>query len=89
MSRSALSRAVVVLCALTPVLGVQAAHAASSWPSITPMTPSSIESGSAAAAKPTAEAPACTRKVKVVYSGYGEAERAGCSGDAPAKTSQR
>lgn len=32
-----------------------------------------------AAAAPAASVPACARKVKVIYAGYGEADRAGCS----------
>lgn len=31
------------------------------------------------ATAPVASVPACARKVKVVYAGYGEADRAGCS----------
>lgn len=35
-----------------------------------------------AAAEQIVQAPACARKVKVVYAGYGEASRAGCPAQA-------
>lgn len=38
-----------------------------------------IQASVPVASVPVASVPACARKVKVVYAGYGEADRAGCS----------
>lgn len=37
------------------------------------------QAAKAQAAIPAVEAPACARKVKVIYAGYGEAERVNCT----------
>lgn len=42
-----------------------------------PATPVAVQPTPAAVS--VASVPACARKVKVIYAGYGEADRAGCS----------
>lgn len=50
--------------------GVDPVQAAPASVAVTPVVQASA---------PVASVPACARKVKVIYAGYGEADRAGCS----------
>ena len=86
MGRLGVSVAAIVLSALSFSSAAQAANT-TSWPSIALVPPSAAERVTEA----RSEAPPCTRKIKVVYSGYGEAERAGCTTAAAAdsNTTQR
>jgi hypothetical protein len=88
MGRLGVSAAAIVLSALSFSSAAQAANT-TSWPSIALVPTSAAERVSEA--KSAAEAPPCTRKIKVVYSGYGEADRAGCTTAAAAdnNTTQR
>ena len=45
----------------------------------TPTPATTVAAQPAPAAGSVASVPACARKVKVIYAGYGEADRAGCS----------
>jgi hypothetical protein len=48
----------------------------------TPEPQARIETAAATTPAPAAETPACTRRVKVVYAGYGEAHAAACAATA-------
>jgi hypothetical protein len=87
MGRLGVSAGAIILSALSFCGAAQAANTTSSWPSIALVAPSAAERVTEA----RSEAPPCTRKIKVVYSGYGEAERAGCTTAAAAdsNTTQR
>jgi hypothetical protein len=88
MGRLGVSAGAIILSALSFCGAAQAANTTSSWPSIALVAPSAADRVSEA--KSGAEAPPCTRKIKVVYSGYGEADRAGCTTAAAAdNTTQR
>ena len=97
MKRFRLSVGAVALCALGAGFGAQAADGALAGPSLRMATagleasqPARIAvapaTGEAAQAGPV---PNCARKVKVVYSGYGEAERASCATAAAATATVR
>lgn len=68
-------RLLAATCVITGVAFAGGAMAAAGAPELTePAT--SISAPADAVEKPN---PACLRKVKVVYAGYGEADRLGCS----------
>ena len=84
MGRLGVSAAAIVLSALSFSSAAQAANT-TSWPSIALVPASAAERVTEA----RSEAPPCTRKIKVVYSGYGEADRAGCTTAAAADNNTR
>jgi hypothetical protein len=73
-------RLLAAACVLTGVAFAGGAMAASNGPDLTAPTVS-VSVQTDAADKPN---PACARKVKVVYAGYGEADRIGCATTAKA-----
>jgi hypothetical protein len=86
MKRFRLSVGAVAFCALAASFGAQAADGASAGTSLKMATagleasqPARIAVAPAAEAAQAGPVPNCARKVKVVYSGYGEAERASCA----------
>lgn len=90
------SRAVLFLAALgaTTALALGGAEAKSAAVGVplkiaaaTPAAPEIAPVASPVAAAPVAVVPACARRVKVIYSGYGEADRASC--DASSATATR
>lgn len=97
MKRFCLSVGAVAFCALAASFGAHAADGASAGTSLK-MATAGLEASQPARiavapapgeATPVAPVPNCARKVKVVYSGYGEAERASCATAAAATATIR
>jgi len=61
---------------LTPVVVMATTRAPETPP---PVREAKIEAASVTTSATTAEQPACTRRVKVVYAGYGEAHASACT----------
>jgi hypothetical protein len=84
MKRFCLSVGAVAFGALAASFGAEAADGASTslkmaTAGLDATQPARIAVAPTAQAAPAAPVPNCARKVKVVYSGYGEAERASCA----------
>jgi hypothetical protein len=71
--------AVAFSCVLAAGFGAKAADGTSAAPSLKLATAGIEAQGAMTPAAKPATVPNCARKVKVVYAGYGEAERANCA----------
>lgn len=65
--------------AAKPARSASAVKMASGAELAVPAVAASVAAQPAPAAVSVVSVPACARKVKVIYAGYGEADRAGCS----------